>query len=271
VQVREIQEGNRNLVPETADTWTAGMVVQPSFLPRFSFSIDYFNIQVDNVIGSLGAPVLVAGCDAGIALYCESVRYNPNGTVAFVIAQQLNLNQLRTSGLDFEAAYTFAAFGGDFSVRGLATFTDELTTVQPAGPVNRVGRLSAHQRILGVPEWRGNVDLTYRRDSWSMNLQARYIGAGYFNPDLVEGAGYANTVNDNSVPAFVYFNFGAQYGFDVMGRSLELFGLVNNLLDTDPPWLPSGAAGGTNETSSNAGQGYDLIGRSYKVGLRFRF
>lgn len=270
VQVREIQQGNESLKPEKADTFTAGFVLTPSALPRFNFSIDYFNIKVKDVIGSLGAPVVVNGCNAGNTLYCQSVRFNADGTIAFVVAQSLNLNGLRTSGLDFEAAYTLPAFGGDFSIRGLATYTDELTTIQPAGPVKREGRLSQHNRLTGVPKWRGNLDLTYRRDAWSVNLQTRYVGKGLFNPDLTEGAGAINTVNDNHVPAYVYFNLGAQYGFEVGGRKLEVYGLVNNLLDRAPPMIPSGAAGGSNESSTNAAL-YDVIGRVYKVGLRFQY
>jgi outer membrane receptor protein involved in Fe transport len=271
VQVREIAQGNLNLVPERANTFTGGFVLQPRWIPRLAVSVDYFNIEVDDVIGSIGAPVAVQGCQAGDPVFCQSVVYNSNGTIAYVIAQQLNLDQLRTSGIDYEVQYSLPAFGGLFQFRGLMTQTKELVTVQQNGPVERLGRMSAHLRVTGVPKWRGNVDLRYSHGPWSTNLQVRYIGKGLFNPDLTEGGGRANTVNDNTVPAFVYFNLGAQYNFEVLGKSLELYGVVNNLLDTDPPWLPSGAAGGTNETSSNAAQGYDLIGRNYRVGLRFRF
>ena len=51
-------------------------------------------------------------------------------------------------------------------------------------------------------------------------------------------------------------------------RSAELFAVVNNLLDTDPPMIPSGAAGGINESSTN-GQFYDVVGRFFRAGIRF--
>jgi outer membrane receptor protein involved in Fe transport len=44
--------GNINLDPETAKTWTLGVVFQPEFLPRFSMSLDYYNIRVKDVIGT---------------------------------------------------------------------------------------------------------------------------------------------------------------------------------------------------------------------------
>ena len=49
------------------------------------------------------------------------------------------------------------------------------------------------------------------------------------------------------MPAFLYLNPSASYRFKLRGdRSIELFTAVNNLLDTDPPMVPSGAAGGIN-------------------------
>ncbi len=44
--------GNINLDPETAKTWTLGVVFVPEFLPRFSMSIDYYNIRIKDVIGT---------------------------------------------------------------------------------------------------------------------------------------------------------------------------------------------------------------------------
>jgi hypothetical protein len=163
-----------------------------------------------------------------------------------------------------------SSWGGDLSLRVLATYVDKLVSVEPAGAVNRVGQLSQFRRVSGVPHWSGNANLTYRADRWQVNLEARYIGKGHYSNDLREGCCAVNTVNDNSVPAFVYFNLGAQYRFNLLGRNLELYGLVNNLFNRAPPWLPSGAAGGTNESSTNSAF-YDVIGRMYKVGLRFQF
>jgi hypothetical protein len=100
-------------------------------------------------------------------------------------------------------------------------------------------------------------------------VQARYVGAGKFSTILHEGTGAANTINDNHVPAFVYLSASASYRFYSIGQhAAELFGIVNNLTDTDPPMIPSGAAGGINESSTN-GQFYDVVGRFFRAGIRF--
>jgi len=41
------------LDPETADTWTVGVVLTPTFIDNFSMTIDYWNIKVEDTIGTV--------------------------------------------------------------------------------------------------------------------------------------------------------------------------------------------------------------------------
>src|SRR3546814_9978896 len=45
VDVVTLTRGNPNLDPETADTLTAGVVMEPAFIPGFRASVDYYNIN----------------------------------------------------------------------------------------------------------------------------------------------------------------------------------------------------------------------------------
>jgi iron complex outermembrane receptor protein len=184
------------------------------------------------------------------------------------------LNSLKTSGVDFESSYRvdaddlIAGMDGSFSVHALATFVNELTTVLPGNIVqNTVGQVSNFNRISGVPKWTGNVDFTYDFEPWSVNLRMRYIGEGKYGYNLVEGSGAANTIARNNVGDAVYFNVGGSYNFKVDDYPVQFYGTVNNLFDRAPPFVPSGAAGGANETSTNP-VFYDVIGRLYRIGLR---
>jgi outer membrane receptor protein involved in Fe transport len=61
-------------------------------------------------------------------------------------------------------------------------------------------------------------------------------------------------------------NLNAQYRLWQNGdRHLELFGVVNNLFDKDPPKNLPSSFGPTNNVL------YDVLGRSYKVGLRLMY
>jgi iron complex outermembrane receptor protein len=277
VQVRVISEGNPDLVPEKADTTTAGVVYQSSLLPGFSASLDYYDISVNGVIAGVDAPTVTARCQAGIEEFCTSIVFNPNGTIAFVKNQNRNLNALKTRGFDMEARYELPLSNlheplpGNLSVRWLATYVKDLITVDSTGETQRAGKVSDHQRVTGVPHWVSTTDIIYRWDALSVGLQARYIGKGYFNQAaLTEGCCKANTVNDNTVPAFIYYSLNGQYEFNVNGRTIQVYGVVNNLFDKDPPNIPAGAAGGIRESSTSAVY-YDVIGRAYRLGMRFRF
>ena len=54
-QANIVTGGNLELEPEKANTWTLGVVFQPEFLPRFSMSLDYYNIKVTDLIGAAAA------------------------------------------------------------------------------------------------------------------------------------------------------------------------------------------------------------------------
>jgi iron complex outermembrane recepter protein len=270
VQIREIEAGNPDLKPEKADTLTAGAVIRPGFLPGFSGSVDYYDIKIRDEIATLGAPTLAQGCFAGNQFFCQSITFNPDGTIAFITNTRLNLAQAATRGIDFEADYSRShVLGGSLSARLLATRVLKLTSTTPAGVQDRLGQVSNFNRTPGLPKWAGDAFLDYTRGPAHLGLQARYVGAGKVSTILHEGSGAANTISDNHVPAFVYLTGSASYRFYSSGsRSAELFGIVNNLTDKDPPMIPSGAAGGINESSTN-GQFYDVVGRFFRAGIRF--
>src|SRR5690606_14274657 len=48
-------QGNRSLAPEKADTLTAGVVLQPNWIPGLRLSVAYYDISIDGQIGSLSA------------------------------------------------------------------------------------------------------------------------------------------------------------------------------------------------------------------------
>jgi iron complex outermembrane receptor protein len=277
-QTRFVTTGNVNLKPEKARTWTGGVVYEPQWLPGAGFSLDYYNIAVDGVIGTLSPSIIAADCTAGVASACASIVRNANGSYAFFRTQVINLSALKTSGLDFEARYQtrlnlFGDSSSKLAVRLLGTYVDKLETISPTGLLRRVGTLSNFNgnsdTVSGVPHLTGVFDATLSADKWLLNLQTRFVGSGKFNNAFTQGAGAVRTINDNSIPAYAYLSLSAQYNLQVGGKELQIFGTVNNLLDTDPPRLPSGTVGFANETSTNPAY-YDVVGRAFTLGIRFK-
>ncbi len=74
-------------------------------------------------------------------------------------------------------------------------------------------------------------------------------------------------MNKGVWPAMVYWNVQAQYDLIVEdGRKLQVFGVINNALDKDPPFAAPVAFNTTGTANP-----YDMLGRSWKLGMRFAF
>ncbi len=54
--------GVPTLTPEIAKTYTLGVVLQPRFIPRLAFTVDYWNIKLDDAIQAYGADAIVTAC-----------------------------------------------------------------------------------------------------------------------------------------------------------------------------------------------------------------
>src|SRR5690606_40390318 len=99
----------------------------------------------------------------------------------------------------------------------------------------------------------------------------RYIPSGLFWTNFVgpDQDDYAitlpNSVDNNIVPSRFYVDLSARLKVGGgNGRDAEIFAVVNNLFDRDPPPLP-GPSGGMNQIL------FDPVGRAFKVGARFTF
>ena len=256
--------GNPLLVPERANTFTAGVVLQPRFIPGLRFSADYFDIKIMDVITQMAPQDMVNGCYAGNAALCDNIIFGAGRAITGVRNKIQNFASLDTSGWDFEFSYRMPkpVFGGDLSFRALGSFVADLTTTDAAGITDRAKQT--------VPEWSWNVSANYDIGKFGFNVQARYIGPTTIDVTLRQpgdpdyNAAAANSVSVNRRPAFTYLNMSVQYRLiDTPDRKLQLYGVVNNVMDLDPPLGSPG-----NQTGPSL---FDLVGRSFRVGARFNY
>ena len=268
-------QGNPDLTPEEADTRTIGVVVQPTFLPGLSVSLDYYDIEIKDAIGTLSGQVIIDQCFQGATALCGLLTRDSAGVLAAVDAPYLNLSQRKTSGYDLEMSYQRPLGAGSLTLRGLASYVDTLTTLNPGAPEIESAGQTGRPGSGGIPNLVANASAQYRSDSgYGAFVQLRYIDNGINDATLLPSIVDPET---NRVASITYTditltkrigNFTAEsdatYG-------AEFFLTVNNVFDRDPPsapsaWLVFGAPnGGTN------GSIFDLIGRRYNVGVRMQF
>jgi len=266
-----VSGGNPRLTPERANSLTIGAVFQPTGFARgLRVSVDYFKVDIKDVIATVAAADILRRCASGLKEYCSLVDFD---TSPFGIAQvntvPANLNNLKTQGLDIELAYRvpIEAMGipGRFDIRSFTTHVWELRTVDAVSNINRAGAGTG-----GVPKWVSNLNLTYALGRFSNTVQLKYnnkflgdaalIGPGQsgYSPAL------ANSTNKNTYPAMIYWNWSGSYDILQGKRQLQVFAVVNNVMDKDPPTT---AIIGL----INGGNPYDLAGRAFKFGLRFKY
>ena len=273
-----VSGGNTKLVPEVAETTTAGFsVLGSSWLEGLRLSVDYYNIDIRNAISTLTPQVLVNRCRQSGA-YCDLVTFTANGSVAQVRTLYQNLNRLQTSGFDIETNYHLPLSSrlpklGALDFNFLATCLQHLKTTDVTGlSIDRAGvdGNNVSGGGAGAPKWQMNLLSTYTVGPASFNVETRYIEAGLFDATLIgpAQAGYnvnlPNSVNNNHVAGVVYVNLGARYKLPIPGStSLEVYADIHNLLNRDPPVAPS------NQGSSNLIL-FDPLGRLYRVGVRMQ-
>jgi outer membrane receptor protein involved in Fe transport len=99
--------GNPDLQPETAATTTIGVVVEPPQLKGLAVSADYWHIDIDNAIETLGAQTILGNCyDRGVQSYCKQIERDFFTHRIARIKQFLqNVDHTTTSGIDVALRY----------------------------------------------------------------------------------------------------------------------------------------------------------------------
>jgi len=270
--------GNQDLTPEKSITQTVGVTYQPEFLRALRLSVDYYNIRIKDAITSTSTQNVVNNCFVGGTYtgnsWCSLISFANNDPVAGqltgVRGVTANVAEFKTKGLDFQATYNQSVAGGNLTANLLATHvmsfesSVDVSALFPNG-IDRAGQTGAQfGGAAGLPKWLFNVTLDYENSGFGVNANARWISKskqnnGLFGPDDPQYNPAASTsINNNDIPAVAYLDLGVRYAFGAEKQFTVYFN-VDNVFDKDPPLPANGSAY------------YDLMGRTYKGGVRFNF
>jgi outer membrane receptor protein involved in Fe transport len=100
-----------NLKPETATTKSFGVGLTPSFIPNLRVQVDYYDIDIKDVIGTIGADNILNLC-LKANQYCDRIHRDVNGSLwltnnGYVIDTLANSGALKETGYDFDVSYNF--------------------------------------------------------------------------------------------------------------------------------------------------------------------
>ena len=274
VATSTLSSGNPNLKPETANTNTIGLVFTPQFadplFSQLSASVDYYNIKIDDTISPVPAGQALNKCYnldgsnptySAANVFCQLLKRDSNGLLTQIAAPYLNLGQLKTSGVDVTIDWRFklGAVGlsdsyGTFGITSLINFLNSYQSQALPGDPIREFAGTVDQVIR--PKWQMVNTFRYDLGAGSVSLRWRHIPA-------------MDDVTVVTRPASPFPGVEKYDIFDLTGRynlskNTELRAGITNLFNVDPALVP----GNQNLTLSNT---YDIVGRSYYVGMRMKF
>ena len=116
-QIRITVGGNPNVQPEESESMNVGVVFQPAGVPGLNMFADFYDIEITNLIGSIGAQLILNGCyDGSNPGYCNLIDRLPTGFVDDLRNTTNNVGMLETSGLEVGGSYSFSTAYGDFAL-----------------------------------------------------------------------------------------------------------------------------------------------------------
>lgn len=284
--------GNLNLQPEKADTWTLGMVWQPEFLPRFNMSVDYYNIKVNDVLGTPLPGDIINACFGSLSgssatdPACTVIRRNPitggldgdPATTGGLFGTTNNLGRLFTDGVDLLMNYKtdlgFANLTWSFVGNWTHSSKYKANAADPAS-LNRecVGYYSVNCSFTGSiqPEFQFSQRFTLGFKKVDLSLLWRWIDAMNFEPQqIIDDGGDSESVDPKfrHISPHHYFDLTARFN---VNENLVFTATVQNLLNQKPPIVGNTIGATTYNSGNTYPSTYDALGRRYAVSAKLKF
>jgi iron complex outermembrane recepter protein len=287
-QLSQVQGGNLDLSAETADTISFGVSLAPSLVPNLTASIDYFRIELEDVVGVFPAGTILNGClNTGDPVFCSELLRSPanfgltGATVqsgGYIVQTNTNIGAGLLAGIDVQSSYRLdlPAGLGDLAIALNGSYLDKLET-NPApglGTYDCAGLFGPVCQTVN-PRWRHNLRL-----SWGLPLDVtaaltwRYLGSVKLDnnsgdPLLASFTdANGNTVRNEwnaAIGSYSYFDLAATWQ---LRQNFELRAGINNLLDKDPPLVSSEIVSGG---AANTYETYDPYGRQWFAAFTAKF
>ncbi|MXP10196.1 TonB-dependent receptor plug domain-containing protein [Pseudoblastomonas halimionae] len=268
------------LEAETSKNWTVGVVARPpipSSIGSLSLALDYFDIQVDNGVASLGGGTILSRCYGDASFnpsegFCRFVERDANDRLT-VTSGFVNLSTDISKGFEFNGRFSTEAFDGQFILNANVTkYTEQSTRLFPEE------FLTDSNGIITAPDWTGTLDLIYNTGPLTFRYGLEWIGGddeatyryfafdeqtGETDPELVQA--YKDQYVLEADDYFLH-NLSAQFRAD---DNLQFTIGVRNLLNTAPPRIT--AVGFSTIGNAPLYSGYDYVGRKFFANVTFGF
>lgn len=279
-QIPSTVGGNPDLFEETADTYTVGFVAQPNFIPGLNITLDYYNIEITDVITQFGGSAqnvlnicLFDQLGDPNSQFCQAITRRGSGAVQIINLSNANSAILGTEGFDLQVDYNLelSTFGlgdnsGNLSIFFLGTHVTENVFISDeiSSPVECSG---AFGNNCGQPdpEWRSNTRVTWSKGPVAISTRWRYIGATKEDRIVNDETG------DLVVADFARGRIDAKHYFDLSftyqyNEHFSFFGGIDNIFSNLPAII-----GSSQEAANTFPRTFPTLGSRFFIGGTARF
>jgi len=292
--------GNANLQEETSNSWTVGVILQPSFAPGLTITADYFNIEIDNAVATFGGGLnntldlcfnITQDINAPIcAPFLGGIARDPSGAITTATLPTLtadNIAGLAVSGVDLEVNYAtsipFSLMTGTgesrINLNFLGTWTETSTFTPVQGAVTVIECAGNFGSTCGqpTPKYKWTSRLSWMDGPVTTSVRWRHLSGVNDDNAGTDFATFNGVERINS-----YDLIDLTFSVEVSDNLTMAVG-VNNLFDTLPGTPLFDAAGnvtnrpnslllGDNQEQANTYPStYNVLGRDFFVSASFRF
>ncbi|QYC13423.1 TonB-dependent receptor [Brevundimonas nasdae] len=255
-----VMGGNPFLKPEESNSFTFSVVYQPRFIPRLTIALDYFQIEIEQVISAVSAQTAANNCVNGSGLNnaaCDTIfrKFDP-ATNPQTVQERSQAFKIGAPLGDPLGGFVWGRL--DYSIGGtwLIDQQEYLDSTNAANYTEWAGNLRAGG---SYPRVRFSSSLTYTPNTtWSINWTADWQSA----QNIIRPRDFINNADSRPQDYIATTNF-ARHDFTVLWNvrpDLTVRAGVVNAFDAEQnPWL------GTTLYSN-----FDPYGRRFFLGVNFR-
>lgn len=247
VSISSVSASNPGLSPERSKNYNAGFVFAPD--ATGSIGLDFYSIEQKNIVARDSAQFIVNNS----SLFPGQLIRDPiTGNLLTVLRSYRNFDALRTMGYDLDFRKTV-----DFGAAGKVTLNGNWTYLQrykvQVALNQPLQSYAGSNDYTALPRTRATTSLTW--DYQAFTTQLTYYHTGAYTQT-------GSTTGQTRVGEYRQYDFYLAWeGI----KNLKLYGSVQNLGDTHPPFDSSSGGLPFDFTL------YDARGRYYRAGLTYKF
>jgi iron complex outermembrane receptor protein len=269
-QFNQVVGGNANLKPEKSEQSAIGFVVDP--VKGLSVALDYWKINVNNLITTYDPEFLVDQAAAGVTAYQGFVQRDTAGNIRSITNTNINANALKTEGIDLDVRWAMLKSPtlGNFSTHLNGTYITKYDLTLIDGSVQKSvaatltpdgDKLNAVASGGIIFRWKHQLSFDWKYKAFGLGLTQNFQ------------SGYYDNVRADSETGTDAQHVGAFSTWDLQGsysgvKKLVLRAGVKNLFNRKPP---AALTGGQYFQSGYDPSYYDAHGATGYVSANYTF